>query len=97
MAGMARQHEPTPANAPTLSRALPANTPNSATGDVVAGRLVFRKCQACHSLQAGKELVGPSLAGIIGRKAADRAGLYLFRPAMKRADITWGRRPSAPT
>src|ERR1051326_9004320 len=30
-------------------------------GNIEEGRKVFRKCQACHSLQAGKELVGPSL------------------------------------
>ena len=29
----------------------------------------MRKCQACHSLEPGKNLVGPSLASIVGRKA----------------------------
>jgi nitrite reductase (NO-forming) len=49
---------------------------------------VFRKCQACHSLDAGKNLLGPSLAGIIGRKAGNAPG-YDYSPAMKKADITW--------
>jgi nitrite reductase (NO-forming) len=57
-------------------------------GDAAAGRLVFRKCQACHSIEAGKNLLGPSLAGIIGRKAGTEAG-YNYSPAMKSADIVW--------
>src|SRR6478672_11131718 len=38
-------------------------------GDGTHGRDVYRKCQACHSLEPGKSLVGPSLAGIFGKKA----------------------------
>ena len=29
-----------------------------------AGEAVFKKCQACHSLEAGRHRAGPSLAGI---------------------------------
>ena len=53
-----------------------------------AGRLVFRKCQACHSIESGKNMLGPSLAGVIGRKAGTEAG-YNYSPAMKSADIVW--------
>ena len=58
------------------------------TGDAAAGRLVFRKCQACHSIEPGKNMLGPSLAGVIGRKAGTEAG-YNYSPAMKSADIVW--------
>jgi hypothetical protein len=37
-------------------------------GDPEQGRQVYRKCLACHSLEAGKNALGPSLAGIIGKK-----------------------------
>jgi nitrite reductase (NO-forming) len=60
-------------------------------GDAAAGRLVYRKCQACHSLDAGKNLLGPSLAGVIGRKAGT-APNYNYSPAMKNADIVWNER-----
>ena len=60
----------------------------AAVGDAEAGRLVFRKCQACHSLDVGKNLLGPSLSGIVGRKAGTASG-YDYSPAMKKADITW--------
>ena len=59
-----------------------------ARGDVVAGRQVFRKCQVCHSLEPGKTLIGPSLAGVIGRKAGSLPG-YDYSPAMRQADIVW--------
>jgi nitrite reductase (NO-forming) len=57
-------------------------------GDASSGRLVFRKCQACHSIEPGKNMLGPSLAGVIGRKAGTEAG-YNYSPAMKSADIVW--------
>jgi len=57
-------------------------------GGVTAGRQVFRKCQACHSLDPGKNLVGPSLAGVIGRKAGS-APNYSYSPAMKSANLVW--------
>jgi len=64
-----------------------------ARGDVVAGRQVFRKCQVCHSLEPGKTLIGPSLAGVIGRKAGSLPG-YDYSPAMRQADIVWDARTS---
>jgi nitrite reductase (NO-forming) len=57
-------------------------------GDAAAGRQVFRKCQACHSMEPGKNMLGPSLAGLLGRKAGSEAG-YNYSPAMKQANITW--------
>ncbi len=61
---------------------------SAGAGDAAAGRQVFRKCQACHSLEPGKSLVGPSLAGVIGRKAGTLPN-FNFSPAMKQANITW--------
>jgi nitrite reductase (NO-forming) len=53
-----------------------------------AGRQVFKKCQACHSLEPGKTLLGPSLAGIVGRKSAADAN-FNYSPALKQAALTW--------
>jgi nitrite reductase (NO-forming) len=58
------------------------------SGDPTAGRLVFRKCQACHSLEPGKNILGPSLAGVIGRKAGSEPS-YAYSPAMKQANMVW--------
>jgi nitrite reductase (NO-forming) len=77
------------AAAPTTGQSASAPaTPAALTGDAAAGRQVFRKCQACHSLDAGKNGLGPSLAGIVGEKAAAVPG-YNFSPAMKASNLTW--------
>ena len=57
-------------------------------GDVAAGRQVFKKCQACHSLEPGKAILGPSLSGIIGRKAGSDPN-FSYSPALKKAALTW--------
>ena len=50
--------------------AAPSAAPHPpVTGDAAKGEQVFRKCRACHSLETGKNTVGPSLAGVFGRKA----------------------------
>jgi nitrite reductase (NO-forming) len=57
-------------------------------GDPEAGRLVYRKCQACHSLEPGKNTLGPSLAGIFGKKAAEVPS-FNYSPALKASNIVW--------
>jgi nitrite reductase (NO-forming) len=66
----------------------PVAAVSASDGDPAAGRLVFRKCQACHSMDSGKNLLGPSLAGVNGRKAGT-APNYEYSSAMKKADIVW--------
>ena len=43
--------------------------PAQADGDAAAGKKVFAKCTACHDATAGKNKVGPTLVGVIGRNA----------------------------
>jgi nitrite reductase (NO-forming) len=81
--------------APAPSPAKPDGEPRKAVpdpaslqGDAVAGRQVFKKCQACHSLEPGKTILGPSLAGIVGRKSGADAN-FTYSPAMKQAALTW--------
>jgi cytochrome c len=57
-------------------------------GDAQRGAQVFAQCKICHSLEAGKNMVGPSLHGLIGRKAGSVPG-YAYSPAMKNANVTW--------
>jgi nitrite reductase (NO-forming) len=68
----------------------PPRTSNTAAvdGDAAAGRQVYRKCQACHSLEPGKNSLGPSLSGIVGKKSAE-APDYNYSAAMKSAKIVW--------
>ena len=42
----------------------------SVGGDAAAGKKVFRKCKACHVVNAEKNRVGPHLVGVVGRDVA---------------------------
>jgi nitrite reductase (NO-forming) len=82
--------ETTVAQARPAPAAAPSSPAQSAplSADAAAGKAVFRKCQACHSLTAGKNGVGPSLAGIVGKKAAAAPG-YNYSQAMRTSNLTW--------
>jgi cytochrome c len=58
------------------------------TGDAAAGEHVFARCVVCHSTKAGENKIGPSLAGVFGRKSGAEPG-YNYSPALKSAGITW--------
>jgi nitrite reductase (NO-forming) len=80
-----------PAKMAQANPASPAASPASAgnvVGDAARGQQVYKKCQACHSLEPGKNGLGPSLAGIVGQKAADVPN-YNFSAAMKSSGLTW--------
>ena len=57
-------------------------------GDAQREAQVFAQCKVCHNLEAGKNLLSPSLHGLIGRKTGSVPG-YAYSPAMKNANITW--------
>jgi nitrite reductase (NO-forming) len=89
LAPLSHDHAAASAASETSAQAPPTPSASPASGgDPVAGRLVFRKCQVCHSLEPGKNILGPSLSGIVGRKAGAEPG-YSYSPALKQADIVW--------
>lgn len=66
-----------------------AGTRVARAADPQAGQAVFRsQCALCHSTQPGRNMIGPSLAGIVGRKTGSVPG-YSYSVANKNANITW--------
>lgn len=59
-----------------------------AAGDAAKGKTVFARCMACHATVAGRNGIGPSLAGVVGRKAG-AVPSYAYSPALKASAITW--------
>jgi cytochrome c len=72
---------------PSVSLLLAAIGP-AAAADVEAGKVVFKKCALCHTAEAGKNKIGPSLFGIVGRKSASLTN-YNYSDAMKNFKHTW--------
>lgn len=78
-----------PLIAALFAAALLAPAAARAEGDATKGRTVFNKCTACHTTTAGQHKVGPSLAGVVGRKAGSAEGFNAYSPALKDSGITW--------
>jgi len=55
--------------------------PAFAEGDAAKGEKTFRKCKACHAVEAGKNKVGPSLFNLMGRMAGTSDG-FRYSKAM---------------
>ena len=72
----------------TLSVALLASALPTQAQDLERGRRVFEECVACHSLQPGEHVNGPSLAGLIGRRAATLEG-FRFSSALRKSNLVW--------
>ena len=60
----------------------------SFTGDAAAGEKAFAVCKTCHAVEAGKNMVGPSLHALQGRKSGSIPG-YAYSTANKGSGITW--------
>ena len=52
------------------------------------GKVAFEQCAACHSLDGSGKDDGPTLKGVIGRKAGSLED-FRYSAAMKRSDVTW--------
>jgi cytochrome c len=62
---------------------------NSAlAADVEAGKVAFKKCALCHTAEPGKNKIGPSLFGVVGRKSGT-VDNFSYSEAMKNFDHTW--------
>ena len=58
-------------------------------GNPARGAALFQQCAACHSVEAGVQLTGPSLAAIWNRRAGTVPGFGRYTDGLKRAAITW--------
>ena len=57
-------------------------------GDVKAGKRVFRKCKACHTVKEGKNGAGPSLFNIVQASAGQAEG-FKYSKALSEAGLVW--------
>ena len=85
----------TPAATPAAATVAADNTDTlsgvkfaSYKGDAAKGATDFTTCKTCHAIEAGVNKIGPSLHGVVGRKAGSIAG-FSYSAANKGSGITW--------
>uniref|UniRef100_B0T5J3 Cytochrome c class I n=1 Tax=Caulobacter sp. (strain K31) TaxID=366602 RepID=B0T5J3_CAUSK len=66
--------------------ALPVST--QAAGDPARGKAAFSQCAACHAVEPSANRVGPSLAGVFGRKKGS-AAKFSYSSDLAAAGGTW--------
>jgi cytochrome c len=58
-------------------------------GDAKQGAQLFPACAACHSLAPERNMTGPSLAGVWGRKAGSLPSFARYSPALRDSNVVW--------
>jgi cytochrome c2 len=64
--------------------------PALAEPDPDAGKTVFKKCRACHTVKAGKNKVGPTLYKIVGAPSAAVPD-FRYSSALSEAGLIWDK------
>src|SRR5712672_180478 len=62
------------------------------SGDAARGQQDFRACAPCHSLALDRNMTGPSLADLWGRKAGGLSSFERYSEALKASGIIWDDR-----
>ena len=68
---------------------IAAMAATSSAADLDNGKSIWNKCRACHQIgENAKNMVGPELNGLFGRKAGSAPG-FNYSEANKGSGITW--------
>jgi cytochrome c len=73
----------------TIALSSPSSAQHS---DVAPGQRNFRMCAPCHSLEPDRNMTGPSLADLWGRKAGSLPSFERYSDALKSSGIIWDDR-----
>lgn len=78
--------------AAALAAALCVSPMHAQQGNVARGQRDFRVCAPCHSLERDRNMTGPSLTELWGRKAGTLPSFDRFSAALKSSGLTWDDR-----
>jgi cytochrome c len=84
--GAAKDDSAAPEAASSTSSASVAATGTTTLADLAPAS--FGQCKACHAVEPGKHGIGPSLAGVFGKKAGSAAG-FAYSEANRSSGVTW--------
>jgi cytochrome c len=63
-------------------------SPAYGAGDPVKGKAAFARCAICHGVKTGEKRIGPSMAGVMGRKSGTLPG-FAYSAALKKKAMVW--------
>jgi cytochrome c len=69
-----------------------ATAAQAQSGDPNRGQRLFGNCAACHSLEPNRNMTGPSLSALWGRKAGSLPSFSRYSPAMRSSTVVWDER-----
>lgn len=61
----------------------------AAEGNAARGQRLFQNCAGCHSLEADKNMTGPSLSAVWNRKAGGVPTFTRYSDALKSSGVVW--------
>ena len=68
---------------------LAGSTTAALAADPAAGEKIFKtQCSICHAVVAGQNRIGPTLFGVVGRRAGSVPG-FNYTADHKKLDISW--------
>lgn len=75
-----------------LAATLSLSPLHAQEGNVARGERDFRLCAPCHSIEPDRNMTGPSLANLWGRKAGGLPSFERYSDALKSSGIIWDDR-----
>lgn len=81
---------PTPTASPAAARTAAAATATAAASGPVAEPASFAVCKACHSVEPGKNGIGPTLAGVWNARAGHVSG-FDYSEALLDSGLVWNQ------
>ena len=66
-------------------------TASHAAGDAQRGSAAFQQCAACHSVEPGRHLTGPSLAHAWASKGGTAEGFRRYSEALLHSGVVWNQ------
>ena len=89
----ASEPSPRPTPAATATRRptpTPTPTPRQTQAAAMEPPAVFAQCSVCHSVEPGENQIGPTLAGVFGRRAGAVPG-FNYSDAIEGSNLTWNQ------
>jgi cytochrome c len=75
--------------AAVIATAIAGARAEAPSADAKRGTQLFRGCAACHSLAPDRNMTGPSLAGLWGRKAGSLKSFERYSSALTASSVVW--------